>query len=278
MTVVIPRRGTTIHVVVRLDAPLSHGAFGQNTGNAMMLRRVPVVSVEGIPSVPAVSGNALRGAMRRQIMRELFEHVGLNRDTMEGRQWDRLYGSVANGGHLESSETKADPQRTREIREALPPVSLFGAAFFSWMLPGHMSVGWLWPRCRETVRAGLVSCGEDVEAETLVAEIGLVRHVDREWQTPEVSGVTPMPTMVETMSTGTTLESNITTMGEANEIETSCIAHGLDLLTGLGGKGGAGLGRVSITHDGDANAYREWLAASQETAKAALTKLAVSLK
>ena len=122
-----------------------------------------------------------------------------------------------------------------------------------------MSVGFLWPRSRETLAAGLVSEAPDVAAEDLVVELSHCRHVDRDEHDPAVSGVTPMPTTLEVLAPGTVLEGRVLFTG-ASDIERACIAYGLDRLSAIGGKAAAGLGAVTVTHDGDAAAYAEWIA------------------
>jgi hypothetical protein len=195
-------------------------------------------------------------------MRHALARSGLDRTTMQAPMWDRLYAAVANGGHLEASETKVKPDEMRALREALPPLSVFGAALYTYMLPGHMSVGICWPRCRETHEAGLVTELVDVRADDLVEDLGHCRHVDREEQSPEVSGVTPMPTEMEVMATGTVLESEVLFAKHATDIERGAIAFGLHLLNAIGAKTAAGLGRVDVTAlegDTDHEPYIDWL-------------------
>lgn len=240
-----------ITVTIRAKAPLAHGAYSDlGAGNMTMLRREPVVGLPGAPLVPCLSGNALRGVLRRIVMRGLFAAAGISRHdwVAEGRakQWDRLYAALANGGHLERPDARVDPDQIRALRADVPPLSVFGAALYRYMLPGRMRVGFCWPICDETVTAGLVGPRDvTVGAEDLVTETGLVRHVDREHQSPEASGVTPMPTTVECFATGTVLESTISTDG-ATDVEAACIAWGLDRITTLGAKSAAGLGDVEI--------------------------------
>lgn len=252
-----------IRVTATCKAPLNHGAFGESAGNATLCRRMAIVSLPGMPRVPCVSGNALRGSLRRLVMRDLFARAGVSRETLPGAAWDRLYAALANGGHLEAAETRVIPEEIRALRELLPPLSVFGAALYSWLLPGHMEVGIMWPRCRETLEAGLVSDagkgGSGVSAEDLVEELSHCRHVDREHQSPDVTGVTPMPTTIEVLSTGTVLEAVITFAGHATPEERGAVAHGLNLLRHLGGKSGSGLGAVDVAHDGDAAPYLAWL-------------------
>lgn len=264
-------------IQLRCDGPVTHGAFGESAGNATLCRRMPIVSLPGMPLVPCVSGNALRGTMRRLVMRELLARAGASRATLGGSIWDRLYAALCNGGHLDGSETRVDPDAIRKLREDLPPLSVFGAALYSWMMPGHMSVGILWPVCRETVQAGLVDGVSDVAAEDLVVEVSHCRHVEREHQDPEVSGVTPMPTTVEALAPGCVLESRIDFADHASDIERAVVAHAASKLSAIGGKHGSGFGAVALACEaGDPAPYRKWLDQCGDLAER-VRRLAVTL-
>lgn len=186
---------------------------------------------------------------------------------------------------VELNVNTVKPDQIRALRESLPPLSVFGAALYTWMLAGHMSVGILWPRCRETMAAGLVTDpgkkGCELSAEDLVEEISHCRHVDREFQSPDVSGVTPMPTTIEVIATGAVLESEIRFAPHATEVEKGCVCFGLEQLRAMGGKAGAGFGRVDLdVIDGDnhASAYLEWLeSCGGSEIRDRLVKLATSL-
>jgi len=267
-------------VTLRCESPLHHGAFGEDTGNAVALRRIPLASAPQRAGIPVLSGNALRGALRRLVMRELFERCDLSRVTagLSPKQWDKLYGALANGGHLTGSESRANPADRRALRDALPALSLFGAALYSYMLPGQMSVGWCYPTCTETVHAGLCAPIEGLrDADDLIVETALTRHIDRDWQDPSLSGVTPMPVTVEALIPGTVLTTTIIPMTRLTPEESGCLAHGMDLLSMIGGKTGAGFGRVQVTHPLDATPYEAWLADDAQIARArlALWKIAV---
>jgi hypothetical protein len=262
------------------ESPIIHSGFGAVAGNAVLLRRIRLPSVEGFPRIPCVSGNALRGICRRLLMRELLSHAGISRETLPGATWDRLYAALANGGHLDNSERAIRPEEVRELRRSLPPLSVLGAALYSWMLAGHVSFGILWPRCVETVRAGVVAHGDEtIHAEELVEEISQVRHVDREMQDPAASGVTPMPVTMESIAPGTVLESTLLFAGHASDLERSAIGHALSLVTCLGGKGGSGFGRVRMIGSTglDPEPYRAWLAGERDSIRAAIEKLAADL-
>lgn len=270
-------------VSITLDAPLHHGAFGADTGNAVLHRRVPLAAFPSHPGVPAVSGNALRGNMRRIVMRDLLERVALSRDQAGTqftlKQWDMLYAGIANGGHLKGeSENRTDPDRMRAIRDALPPLSVFGAALYTFMISGRVSIGWLWPVCEETVRAGLTVGTAAHTGEELITEISLVRHVDREYQDPTISGVTPMPVTVEALVPGTTLQGEIICMKRMTDVERGCLAWSLNRVQSLGGKGGVGFGRLSVNHNLSEEPYTAFLAdpARIDQARSMLVDLARS--
>jgi hypothetical protein len=243
----------TLNVVLTLVSPLVHGAFGADIGNAVAIRREPVVSIAGSPRIPCLSGSALRGTMRRIVMRDMFDRLGISRQTMDAGAWDRLYGALANGGHLDGSENAVKPDDVRALRAEIPPLSVFGAALYSNMLAGRIEVGMAWPVCRETIEARLVKETDTVldehYAEDLVSETSTVRHIDREIQDPEVSGITPMPVTVEALSTGSRLVCTIT--GTCTPLEESVVVYALERIRGVGGKGASGFGRVRVDIEGE---------------------------
>jgi hypothetical protein len=211
-----------------------------------------------------VSANALRGILRRYLMRELLAVCGLDRTTPS---WDRLYAAVAGGGTLEKQDKRIEPERIRRVREALPAVSVLGAFFYRWMLPGHLRPkGFLWPVCSETVTGGLVHSSTPLEellhADELVTETSFVRHVEPEHADVEVTGVKPMPITFEVLAVGTVLQVELDFARHTPALERAAVAHGLSLLSYLGARSAAGLGSVELTASGadsDPATYRQWL-------------------
>lgn len=266
-------------------SPISHGAFsdGSSAGNAMQFRREPILGSSGTKRVPVVSGNALRGIMRRNIMREALSQSGVTRELFDealpgkaGRAWDRLYAAMCQGGTIEEMERVVSPECIRALRAAIPPLSLFGSALYSSLLAGMMSVGFAYPICAETVAAGLVSnIGNAalVSSEELVSDTGLVRHVDREQADTQVSGVGPMPYTVEVLQIGVKLQARIRVQPHATEIELACLAHAIKSLVAIGGKTSVGFGTVAVHTDPemDDSLYIEWLAQKEKNGAAFVT-------
>jgi hypothetical protein len=264
-------------VTIFVDSPLHHGAFDADSGNAIAFRRTPVAMLDGRHVlIPHVSGNALRGMMRRLLMCELLDICGVTPDVLEPRAYERLYAALVNGGHLDGSEMTITPAKRRALREALPPLSVLGASLYTYMLSGRCEVGLVWPVCHETVDVGIVAGHAHAHAEDLVTDYSHVRHIDREAHDPAVSGVTPMPMTMEVLIPGTVLVSRIGTR-RCTEVEGSALAHAATKITTIGGKSASGLGRVRVDCDGNPGPYRQWLGEHRESARTALMDLAVEI-
>ena len=226
----------------RVLSPVSHGALdAKGTDTVMALRRTPVWNAEtnAIVRIPCVSGNALRGRVRRELMRGLFRTLGIGRETPG---FDRAYSFAVNGGYLDSHDATINPDKIRRVREACPPLSLLGAAMGSWMLQGRVSVGILWPVTDLTGRLGLTSGVQPAAHAEVEAEHHHARLPDRS----EASGAKPMPHGTEVIVAGSRLESEVRFSPEATEIEIAAFVWGLRAVGDLGGKSAGGLGRVRL--------------------------------
>lgn len=252
-----------------LKSPLAHGAFGdENLGNYSAFRRLPIIVNGKAVSIPVVSGNALRGKMRREIMREMYKASEMSMEkfiaefgmTKSKRAWDRLYAALFGGGTIDNVDVNINTGALREIREKLPPLSLFGSALYSVLMPGMMNIGFCFPVCHETISAGLCEGESGIRAAELIEDIGLTRHIDRENANPEETGVKPMPYQVECMIPGVKMQAEIDFEPMATEIEKHCAAHAVKLLHTIGGKQAVGFGKIKMLNaDADDSLYLQWL-------------------
>lgn len=229
--------------------PVSHGAFsdGIDTGNAMLFRRMTVITPDGAPvKVPAISGNALRGVMRRILTREIFYRLGLR-----GKA-DELYIAMANGGALgKTLDSYIYPEKIAAVRELVPMLSVFGGALYTYMLPGRAGVSFATLECLEAGTGPL-------RISDLTEDIGLTRHLDRtEVLTPE--DVKPMPYTIEAVVKGAVFDFSVWTDDYATDLEKACLFHALKRLSHIGGKSAAGFGEISIDGIPDDSAYIDWL-------------------
>lgn len=128
-----------------------HSGSEENLGNEKTLRTLVYNLPDGPTEVPVVSGNGIRGVLRRLIMEDLVSRVGYVPQDAKGQV--RLYHSLFAGGVLESvSEADSgyiDLALKRQIREILPPVALLGTALRNQMMEGKVDVAYAVPRAKE---------------------------------------------------------------------------------------------------------------------------------
>ena len=198
---------------------------------------------EAIYSIPAISGNAMRGAMRRLLTRELFDALCFRHD--------KLYLALANGGALEKTlDQYIRPEKVRQTRELMPILSAFGSALYTYMLPGVLCMSFALLQCAE------LGTGDKLSSE-LVADVGMVRHLDR--TEADMSDVKPMPYMTETVITGARFTGEYMFLPSATDMDRATVAHGLNLLRRIGGKTGSGFGFIEMDEHFDDSNYLAYL-------------------
>lgn len=249
---------------IKALSPITHGGFteGLDMGNLMQFRRMPVIC-DGVPrSVPVISGNAVRGRVRRALAYELFDRLNLRQAMADEKPgvYDKLFTLLATGGTLGKDLDKAvDPEHIRQIRACLPMFSLLGGAAYKYILSGMVNFGFAVLRCAET--------GGELPAMEYIAEIGQVKHVDGTLENKELTENKPMPYTVEAVVQGAVFDAWIDTQPQITPLEKACLAHGLKAVKTVGGKAASGYGRVEIVCDEplDDGAYVEWLGSCGES-------------
>lgn len=140
---------STLRWDVELVALSSIIQKGEASGTTTTLfRREPVIQSDGTPVlVPVVSGNSLRGGLRR-IAEQLFrEAIGY-----EGKIPLSAAHALRNGGTLvKVTGDGLSGRRRLQVRELVPPLSVFGGNGGGHRpLEGCLKVGKVVPRVRET--------------------------------------------------------------------------------------------------------------------------------
>lgn len=124
---------------------ITHGE--QSLGTGTYMRREKFLLPNGlVEEIPLVSGNALRGSMRDYAAKTYWHF--LDRPHLNISVSHALFS----GGTI-SKATNAEPVsgiKLREIREACPPLSIFGAAGGGRIIDGILSVGKMLPITEET--------------------------------------------------------------------------------------------------------------------------------
>lgn len=109
-------------------------------------RRVPYLLVNGERlDVPVLSGNAIRGYLRRAIALRICNLLEIQPRTLSWRGFYLLF----NGGVLEGSDWAWRIDDTERLFDLLPHLRLFGCSYRSRIIPGTMMVLFAEPACKE---------------------------------------------------------------------------------------------------------------------------------
>jgi len=267
-------------------SPIHHGG-DEKTGSTPVLRSLTHYDpIRGAHvRLPFISGNAIRGVLRRLLMRDLLDRVGLQQVS------PALHHALFTGGILESTDEDAggalDLAFRRTLRDAVPPVALLGTAAGNQLVPGVLRVEHAMPVCEE-YRAYLPErllsdprAGQSVRTFTDVSFA--TRRDDLREERAEDEQAHQMKIEFECFVSGTLFVHGYT-LHYATPIEASCLAYLLELWALdpiIGGKGASGYGRLRLAYDlaslPPGADYASWLEAHRSEALGALGALAERL-
>lgn len=276
---------------------IAHG--GDTHGTVRLLRRETVVQPDGTPlEVPIVSGNSLRGRLRR-ISEELL------RDQLhyEGELSPAAAHALRGGGTLvKTSKEPLSGSRLAQLRALIPHVGVFGLAGGGAIIDGALTVGKVTPIFTETEhitgQQATASAFTTVQLESYTrvddtathAFAGVLPaaslHLDQTGAPhPDPAPAEPgrqMLFQVETLPAGTQFTGWIQ-LRRPTALELSLLTNILDVYAmdgTLGGRLGIGHGRVSVDAEpmpgspaGDPVLWREHAAEHRDEIFAALEQL-----
>ncbi|MEM3480657.1 MAG: RAMP superfamily CRISPR-associated protein [Candidatus Korarchaeum sp.] len=230
--------------------PICHGG-DEKTGMETILRRLKFSTRRGLVEIPYISGNAIRGKLRRLVMRDFLELVGYQVRN------PRLYHALFAGGVLEEVEEgesgKVDLELRRRVRFLIPPISLFGTSIGNQVFQGKLIVGHALPVCEEL---------QEYLPESLREERSIYEFLDFEFATrkeeeafkesrkdPKEEKV-QMIYRFEVFIPGTRFYHNFKLL-ETSDVEDSLFLRALDLWKAspyVGGRESAGFGEIRIDY------------------------------
>lgn len=253
---------TTWRGTITATSSISHG--GETRGTVSLLRRERILIDGAAVHVPVISGNAVRGRLRRTA-EELF------RETLayEGEIPLAAAHILRGGGSLAKARTPLSGARLRQARDLILPLAVFGGVVGR-TIEGALQVGKLMPHLAETQHltgAGGPSAFEAVQLETYTrvdesTSAGMqALHLqatpldaDGQVDVDAVAAVSgnderdedgkPMVMRIETFPAGTSFASWYS-LRHATALQTAFFVDVLDRFTHdgrLGGRGAIGLG------------------------------------
>jgi hypothetical protein len=103
----------------------------------------PSEFVKTYEMLPMVSGNSIRGMLRRQVMYDYLKRTGIEKLSKSN------YHMLFTGGILNESTMYEDLDKRQKLIDLCPMLGVFGAAIGNMTIEGSLSVGLAYPECRE---------------------------------------------------------------------------------------------------------------------------------
>lgn len=239
---------------VKTLSPLTHGTDIPDEGvkatrNTLFHRKMKVFYKGEPVLVPVVSGNSIRGIMRRLGADSFLELIGLHASDIDAKLHYLLYS----GGGLEKS--KKHPE-IEELQRYIPLISLMGASIGNMVIPGKVDVDFLIPHVNET--APLFNQEEPgITVEQIKGWLQYSRNDDLHFFEDEKPN--QMIYRMEYIAPNVDLRGSFSLKG-TTELETSLFVHLLNRLRNhghLGGKNSRGHGKVAFDFDVPQNLSEE---------------------
>lgn len=242
-------RDHVVELAIRLVSPAFHGG-DEKTGSEVLFRRLKLWHRGKLVDVPFISGNAVRGVMRRLVFRDMLDRLGYTISSL------KLYHALFSGGVLETLEESTpaiDIELRKRIRSLIPPLSLLGTAIGNQVIEGKLKVMHMLPVCKETVdyhEDWVVTRFVDNAARSCYEYLDWVFHTRRaeEKRQAKDEQAVQMLYRFEVLVPGTILYTRMV-CSDCNELELSALAHMLELFKShgqIGGKPATGYGRFRI--------------------------------
>ena len=152
-----------------LQAVSSIAHDGERRGTVSLLRRERFATPQGeFVHVPVISGNALRGALRRTACDLFVDALELEGDlSLPAAQLLR-----GGGGALhKSSKAPLTGSRLARLRQLVPPVAVFGGTVGSRTLSGALQVGKVVPHLVETAHLLAPTPAVDIASTTSLRDV-----------------------------------------------------------------------------------------------------------
>ncbi len=258
--------------------PIFHGG-DEKTGSTPVLRTI-MVYVEGIGRVPIpyISGNGVRGKLRRLAMKDFLDMVGYEITNA------KLHHALFSGGVLESTEETTgviDLEFRKKVRDIIPPASVFGCALGNQMIQGILIVEHMWPICEEYRPYLPAEYQDDPRASrpirTFTDQSFITRRDDLRAEREEGEQAVQMKVDYECFVPGTKFYHRFV-LQLPTELQLSCMGRVLDLFAEMpyvGGRSSSGDGKVALAYKNkpDASKYLEFVREKKNEIVALLKEL-----
>jgi hypothetical protein len=269
-------------------SPVFHGG-SEKTGAVVLLNRLKFI-VDGRPTdVPIVSGNQVRGRLRRLLTADFLELTGYRMDLGQ-KSYQKLYHTLFVGGVLEAVEEESesavvDLNLKFRIVKYILPLRLFGCSYANQMIEGRVLVGHMLPICRELRE--YTSVDSDISFYQLIARAFQTRRDElRVTRAEEDEQAVQALIEYECFAPGTKFyhEIRLETTREEELLDLSTLYRAVELWKMnpfIGGKSSVGFGKLKIEYEWpkpvDSKPYLEFIEKNKDEIVKVLDELREAL-
>jgi CRISPR/Cas system CSM-associated protein Csm3 (group 7 of RAMP superfamily) len=235
--------------ILEAKTPIFHGG-DEKTGSTPVLRTITIFNDGRFEVIPYISGNSIRGKLRRLAFLDLFTRLGYEPNL-------KLHHILYSGGVLESVEEDygvIDLGLRKTIRETLPLLALFGSSIGNQVLSGKLQVGHAFPICKEYAsflpeKLQFVEQAKE-SVRLFTGDTFITRRAEIPRQDKDEDAV-QMKVDYECFIPGT-LFYHFFALDYPNDVELSCFGHIMNLFLQtpfLGGRSSQGDGEIRFSYE-----------------------------
>ena len=269
-------------------SPVFHGG-SEKTGSVVLLNRLKFI-VDGKPTdVPIISGNQIRGRLRRLLTADFLELAGYKMDLGQ-KSYQKLYHTLFAGGVLEAVEEESESAvvdlnlKFRVVKYILP-LRLFGCSYANQMIEGRVLVGHMLPVCREL--RDYIGVDSDISFYQLIARAFQTRRDElRAARAEDEEQAVQALVEYECFAPGTKFyhEIRLETSREEALLDLSTLYRAVELWKEnpfIGGKSSVGFGKLKIEYEWpkpvDSKPYMEFVEKNKDEMVKVLDELREAL-
>jgi CRISPR/Cas system CSM-associated protein Csm3 (group 7 of RAMP superfamily) len=269
-------------------SPVYHGG-SEKTGAVVLLNRLKFI-VDGKPTdVPIISGNQVRGRLRRLLTADFLELVDYKMDLGQ-KSYQKLYHTLFAGGVLEAVEEESesavvDLNLKFRIVKYILPLRLFGCSYANQMIEGRVLVGHMLPVCKEL--KDYTGVESDISFYQLIARAFQTRRDElRVARTEEEEQAVQALVEYECFAPGTKFyhEIRLETTRDEELLDLSTLYRAIELWREnpfIGGKSSVGFGKLRIEYEWprpvDSKPYLEFIEKNKDEIVKVLDELREAL-
>jgi hypothetical protein len=228
-----------------------HSGGDEKTGSESLLRRLSYIIDGKRVEVPVLSGNAIRGVLRRELIADMLYRIDYKLESV------KIYHMLFSGGMLETVDEKSsgaiDIGLKRQIRKTIPPIAVLGSSLGNQIFEGKLKINMALPICKELKE--FLPDDLQIKPETSFYEFldwtFTTRRDDLREERKEDEQATQMMVNFEVFAPGTPFYHEFV-LNDANEVEEGVLARMLNLWQQkpyIGGKSAIGLGKLKLNYD-----------------------------